>query len=89
MSILVRIALLWNEKFVIKVSRQFRGRETEGFFPSVLPLGTFKSEYEYEIEYDFSNLVRRVYINTSNTNLVPRPLFSTGQQPGGARALAT
>ena len=49
--------------------------------------GTFRSEYE--IEYDFSNLVRRLYINTSNTNLVPRASFSAGQQQGGARALGT
>ena len=34
-------------------------------------LATFRSQDEYEIEYeyDFSNLVRRVYINTSYTNL--------------------
>ena len=85
----------------------------------------FRSEYKYEIEYeyDFSNLVPRVYIslwagsqnnvrvnsdgrknkrlsplsrtlfcepacklgyiNTSNTNLIPRASFSTGQQQGG------
>ena len=52
-------------------------------------MATFRSEYEIEYEYDFSNLVRRVYINTSNTNLVPRASFSTGQQQGGARALGT
>ena len=55
-------------------------------------LAAFRSEDEYEIEYDydFSNLVRRVYINTSNTNLVPRAYFSTNyQQQGGARALGT
>ena len=46
---------------------------------------TFRSEYKY----DFSNLVRRVYINTSNTNLVPRASLSTGQPHGGARALRT
>ena len=51
----------------------------------------YRSEYEYEIEYecDYPNLVRRVYINMSNTNLVHRASFSTGQQQGGARALGT
>ena len=54
-----------------------------------LSVETFRLEYEYKIEYeyDFSSLVRRVYINTSNTNLVPRDSFSTGQKQGGARAL--
>ena len=57
----------------------------------VCTIATFRSENEYEIEYeyDFSNLVRRVYINTSNINLVPRAAFSTGQQQGGTRALGT
>ena len=54
-------------------------------------IATFRSEYEYEIEYeyDFSNLVCRIYINTSKTNLVPRASFSTGHQQGGAKALGT
>ena len=54
-------------------------------------LASFRPEDEYEIEYeyDFSNAVRRVYINMSNTNLVPRDSFSTGQQQGGAKALGT
>ena len=56
-------------------------------------IATFGSEYEYEIEYkyeyDFSNAVRRIYINTSYTNLVPRASFFTAQQQGGARDLGT
>ena len=52
-------------------------------------IATFRSEYKIEYEYDFPNLVRRVFITTSNTNLVPRASFSTGQQHGGARALGT
>ena len=54
-----------------------------------LVIATFRSEYEIEYEYDFSNLVRRVYINRSNTNLVARASFSTGQQQGGATTLGT
>ena len=47
------------------------------------------AEYEIEYEYDFSNLVRRVYINTSNANVVPRASFSTGQQQRGTSVLGT
>ena len=54
-----------------------------GFISSLLAhiiIAILRSENEIEYKYDFSNLVRRVYINTSNTNLVPRASFSTGQQ---------
>ena len=37
------------------------------------PLGTFRFEYEYEIEYenDFSILVCRLHIITTQTHLIP------------------
>ena len=52
--------------------------------------GTFRSVYEFEIEYeyDFSNLVLD-WIITFHTNLVPIVSFSTGQQQEGVRALGT
>ena len=41
-----------------------------------------------EYEYDFSYLKCAGFtFNMSNTNLIPRASFSTGQQQGGARAL--
>ena len=53
-------------------------------------LGTFRSEYEYEVQYkyDFSNLVRMLLIMISHTNLVPRSPFSASQQQGESTVLA-
>ena len=45
-------------------------------------VGTFRSEYEIEYEYDFSNLVLMHWIVTFHSNLVPIVSFSTGQQQG-------
>ncbi len=52
-------------------------------------LGTFRLEYEYEIECedDFSNFVPMLLIITFYSNLVPIVSYSTGQQQGGVRAL--
>ena len=54
-------------------------------------LATFRSEYDYKIEYeyDFSNLVCMFYIIMSHANLVLRAFFSTGQQQRGVTVLKT
>ena len=46
---------------------------TPGAQQSVSIIGTFRFEYEYEIEYenDFSILVCRLHIITTQTNLIP------------------
>ena len=59
--------------------------------PTRVSIETFRSEYDYEIEYenDFSNLVLMLSIITFHANLVPIVSFSTGQQQGGVRDLRT
>ena len=81
----INFKLIFHTNSTISEAATCTGRDIRDFARGLGPrltLATFRSEDEYEIEYecDFSNLVRGVYINTSNTNLVPRASFSTGLQ---------
>ena len=46
---------------------------TGEFWPEVMAVGTFRLDYEYEIEYehDFSILVFRLHIITTHTHFIP------------------
>ena len=60
-----------------------------GLNVEIFNIGTFRSDYEIECEYDFLNLVLMHWIVTFYINLVPIVSFSTGQQQGGVIALRT